>query len=50
MAQDDPQSARVQRMAEALRPHFDQTRIALTRQIAQAEDGRLIEQTQMLIV
>ncbi len=49
MAQDELQSDRVERIALALSPHFDDTCMALARQIAQAQDGRLIEQTEMLI-
>lgn len=47
MAQDGPQPGRVQRIAEALAPHFECTRLALAEQFAQAPEGRLIDQTEM---
>lgn len=49
MAQDEQQQACVERIAKALGPHFDQTRFMLAKRIAQAEDGRLVEQTEMPI-
>src|ERR1017187_962918 len=50
MAQDSSQAqARTQRIAQALAPHFDQARLRLAAQIAGAQEGHLIEQTEMLI-
>jgi len=50
MAQDGPQTQdRVEQIARALAPHFDRARRKLAGQIAQAQDGHLIEQTEMLI-
>ena len=51
MAQDQQQQQqeRVERIAKALAPHFEQTRFTLAKRIAQAEDGRLVEQTEMPI-
>jgi len=49
MAQDEQQQERVERIAKALEPHFDQSRFMLAKRIAQAEDGWLIEQTEMPI-
>ena len=50
MAQDGPQQAkRVERIAKALAAQFDQTRLRIARQIAQAQEGHLIEQTEMTI-
>ena len=50
MAQDEQQQERVERIAKALEPHFDQSRFMLATGIAQAEDGRLVEQTEMPIL
>ena len=50
MAQDGPQTPeRMERIAQALAPHFEQARLKLAGQMAQAQEGRLIEQTEMLI-
>ena len=49
MAQDEQQQKRVERIAKALEPHFDESRFTLAQRIAQAEDGWLIEQTEMPI-
>ncbi len=49
MAQDEQQQECFERIAKALEPHFDQTRFTLAKRIAQAEDGRLVEQTEMPI-
>ncbi len=49
MAQDEQLQERVERIAKALAPHFDQSRLTLAKRIAQAEDGWLIEQTEMPI-
>jgi predicted molibdopterin-dependent oxidoreductase YjgC len=49
MAQDEQQQERIERIAQVLEPHFDQTRLRLAQRIAQAEDGRLVEQTEMPI-
>lgn len=50
MAQDEPQErARMERIAEALKPRFDAARLKLARQFAQAQDGHLIEQTEMQV-
>jgi hypothetical protein len=50
MAQEEPrQKERVERIAEALRARFDEARLKLAGQFAQAEDGRLIEQTEMAV-
>ena len=49
MAQDEQQQERVERIAKALGPHFDQTRFKLAKRIAEAEDGWLVEQTEMPI-
>ena len=49
MAQDEQQQERVERIAKALGPHFDETRFRLARRIAEAEDGWLVEQTEMPI-
>ena len=49
MAQDEQQHERVERIAKALEPHFDQSRFTLAKRVAQAEDGWLIEQTEMPI-
>ena len=46
MAQDEQQQKRVERIAKALEPHFDESRFTLAQRIAQAEDGWLIEQTE----
>jgi hypothetical protein len=46
MAQDEPAPERVERIAQALQPHFDQARYKLARQFAQAHHGHLIEQTE----
>ncbi len=46
MAQDEPAAQRVERIAQALQPQFDQARYKLARQFAQARDGHLIEQTE----
>ena len=50
MAQDGPQpQERIGRIAQALAPHFDQARLKLAAQIAQAQEGHLVEQTEMTI-
>ena len=49
MAQDEQQQKRVERIAKVLEPHFDESRFVLAQRIAQAEDGRLVEQTEMPI-
>jgi len=49
MAQDEQQQERVERIAKALESHFDESRLTLAKRIAQAEDGGLIEQTEMPI-
>jgi hypothetical protein len=50
MAQDEPQQReRMERIAKALKPRFDEARLKLAKQFAQAQDGRLIEQTEMHI-
>lgn len=40
---------RIGRIAQALVPHFDQARMKLARQIAGAQEGQLVEQTEMVI-
>jgi hypothetical protein len=50
MGQDERvQKERIERIAKALQPRFDEARLKLARQFAQAEDGWLIEQTEMLV-
>lgn len=50
MAQDEPQQReRMERIAEALKPRFDEARLKLARQFAQAQHGHLIEQTEMQV-
>ena len=50
MTQDErKQKERIERIAKALEPRFDEARMKLARQFAQAEDGRLIEQTEMSV-
>ena len=46
MAQDEQQQERVERIAKALQPDFDESRFTRAKRIAQAEDGWLIEQTE----
>lgn len=46
MPQSKQSDKSVKQIAQALKPHFDQTRLMLAQQIAQAEDGYLIEQTE----
>jgi len=40
---------RAARIAESLRPSFDAARLKLARQFAEAEEGRLIEQTERVV-
>ena len=48
MAQDEPQQReRMERIAKALKPRFDEARLKLAKQFAQAQDGHLVEQTEM---
>lgn len=49
MAQDEQQQESAERIAKALGPHFDETRFRLAQRIAEAEDGWLVEQTEMPI-
>jgi len=49
MAQDESTSQRAERIAKALESHFDEARHQLARQFALAQDGWLIEQTEMPI-
>jgi len=49
MAQEGPPQERMERIAQALQPRFDAARFKLARQFAQAEEGRLIEQTEGLV-
>jgi len=53
MAQDKlspaEQKERQERIAEALRPFFDEARLRLAGVAAQARDGQLVEQTEMPI-
>lgn len=46
MAQDEQQQERVERIAKALGPDFEQSRYRLAKRIAEAEDGCLVEQTE----
>lgn len=43
------EKARAERIAEALRPSFDAARLKLAERFAQAEEGRLIEQTERAV-
>lgn len=47
MAQDGQTEDRVTRIADALSPKFDAVRWNLAQRIAEAEEGQLIEQTEM---
>jgi len=49
MTQDESVQDRVERVAQALAPQFDQARMKLARAIAAAESGRLIEQSERVI-
>jgi hypothetical protein len=49
MAQEGPPQERMERIAQALQPRFDEARWKLARQFAQAEEGQLIEQTEGLV-
>lgn len=50
MAQDEPQQRqRMERIAEALKPRFDEARLKLARQFAQAQEGHLVEETEMQV-
>ena len=50
MAQDEPrQQERIERIAKALKPRFDEVRLKLAKQFAQAQEGWLIEQTEMAV-
>ncbi|MGB7547925.1 MAG: hypothetical protein WBM14_09255 [Terracidiphilus sp.] len=46
MAQEGRPSERMERIAKALQPRFDEARFKLAQQFAQAQEGRLIEQTE----
>ncbi len=49
MTQDGSMQDRVERMAQALMPQFDEARMKLARALAAAEEGRLIEQSERVI-
>lgn len=49
MTQDESMQWRAERVARSLAPGFDAARLKLAWAIAEAEDGRLIEQTERVI-